>query len=89
MARTPVPPITRVYVLTDDQQVLVVTVAGRDGRPDEFEQLPLLRQFLHGCEAAGWSSMCVSASETPGEPGALDGTSLRAWPASWGRRVLH
>ena len=85
MPNLPVPPITRVYVLTEEEEVLVVSVAGAEA--DALERLPLLRQFLRSCEAAGWSTVQLQA-----EPGPEGGDCLPAMKAQGfrvGRGLRH
>ena len=96
MSNPPVPPITRVYVLSEEKEVLVVSVAGAG--QGALERLPLLQQFLRSCAAAGWSTVQVHAE--PSSPGGDDRPPMKAQGSGPGagfryrmpggrRRVLH
>ena len=96
MPNVPVPPITRVYVLTEEEEVLVVSVAGAD--PNAAERLPLLQQFLRHCEAAGWSTVQLQAAPGPTGGDCLPALKAQGFRVGRGfrqglpggrRRVLH
>ena len=87
---------TRVYVLAEEEEVLLVSVAG--AAPDTLERLPLLRQFLRSCEAAGWSTVEVRASDAASDSESRPGVGAHAFKGGVGfrylfpggrRRVLH
>lgn len=93
MPRKPAPPITRVYLLADEREILLVCVAGEAATDDALQGQPLLRDFLQRSLDAGWSATCIAGPPTPsleeGKTRRTTATGTKPNIRSWQRRVLH
>lgn len=87
---------THIYLLPEQQQVIVLTPA--PGEAELVAEVPALGDFLRACEAAGWVSACVTAgaiqdtgsqAPTQASAGRSNPETAMPRPGRRARRVLH